>query len=72
MIHLFLLQYCARCCDKSACCYDTLIDFLKECLIFFGKSLGVSISILLFLFIIIISSLFLIWVIKIAKICIKG
>ena len=44
MIHLFLLQYCARCCDKSACCYDTLINFLKECLIFFGKSLGVSIS----------------------------
>ena len=71
MIHLFLLQYCARCCDKSACCYDTLIDFLKECLIFFGKSLGVSISILLFLFIIIISSLFLIWVIKIAKIWMK-
>ena len=24
MIHLFLLQYCARCFDKSACCYDTL------------------------------------------------
>lgn len=71
MIHLFLLQYCASCCDKSACCYDTLIDFLKECLIFFGKSLGVSISILLFLFIIIISSLFLIWVIKIARIWMK-
>lgn len=67
MIHLFLLQYCARCFDKSACCFDTLIDFLKECLCNLGKSLGVSIGILLFIFFTVISSLVLIWVIKIAN-----
>lgn len=71
MIHYLFLQCHTRCCDEITCCLDSLIDFLKECLCFFGKSLGVSISILLFLFIIIISSLFLIWVIKIARIWMK-